>query len=43
MFSNGQCFPSMAKVKIENGKSIQMSKLQIGNRVQAGMTEKFKH
>ena len=32
------CFPSAAEVKIKNGKSVQMFELQIGDRVQAGMT-----
>ena len=32
------CFPHGAKVKIENGNSVQMSELQIGDRVQAGKT-----
>ena len=31
------CFPSAAKVSLENGKSLVMSELQVGDRVQAGM------
>ena len=31
------CFPLNAKVKVGNGKSVQMSELQIGDRVQAGI------
>ena len=30
------CFPSLAKVKLENGKSLAMSELQIGDKVQTG-------
>ena len=32
-----KCFPSNAKVTIENGKIVPMSKLQIGDRVQTGL------
>ena len=31
-----KCFPSDAQVKLENGKSVTMSDLQIGNQVQTG-------
>ena len=31
------CFPSIAKVKLQNGKSITMSELQIGDQVQTGV------
>ena len=31
------CFPSKSTVKLENGKTKQMSDLQIGDRVQTGM------
>ena len=34
--SGGGCFPSSAKVKIETGKYVRMSELQIGDQVQAG-------
>ena len=34
------CFPSMAKVMLENGKSVIMSELQIGDKVKTGI--KFK-
>ena len=30
------CFPSMAKIKLENGVSITMSELQVGDQVQTG-------
>ena len=30
------CFPSVAKVKVENGKLLAMSELQIGDKVQTG-------
>ena len=33
---SGGCFPSTAKVNLENGKSALMSELQIGDKVQAG-------
>ena len=32
----GPCFPSFAKVKIENGNSVRMSDLKLGERVQTG-------
>ena len=35
MFFEG-CFPSFAKVKLENGKPLAMSELQIGDKVQTG-------
>ena len=31
-----KCFPSSARVILENGKSVTMSELQIGDRVQTG-------
>ena len=31
------CFPSAARVSLENGKSVMMSELQIGDKVQTGM------
>ena len=31
------CFPSFAKVNLENGKSVTMSELQVGDRVQTGI------
>ena len=31
-----KCFPAAARVSIENGKSIRMSELQVGDRVQSG-------
>ena len=34
-FAEG-CFPSLTKVKLENGKSVAMSELQIGDKVQTG-------
>ena len=33
----GGCFPSLAEVKLKNGKSVTMSELQIGDQVQTGM------
>ena len=35
------CFPSMAKVKLKNGKTVTMSELEIGDRVQTGITIKM--
>ena len=35
------CFPSMAKVNLENGGRVTMSELQIGDHVQAGGLEIF--
>ena len=32
-----ECFPSSAKVRLENGKSVTMSELQIKDQVQTGM------
>ena len=37
IFTDYGCFPSMAKVKLENGMSVTMSELQIGSRVQTGI------
>ena len=34
------CFPLNAKVRIENGKSVEMFELQIGNKVQSGRIRK---
>ena len=34
------CFPSTATVKVENGKSLAMSELQIGDKVQTGISIK---
>ena len=31
------CFPSSARVSLENGKTVRMSELQIGDRVQTGI------
>ena len=31
------CFPATASVKLESGKQIKMSELQVGDRVQTGM------
>ena len=31
------CFPSLAKINLQNGKSILMSELQMGDQVQTGM------
>ena len=33
---SSSCFPSMAKVKFENGNSVMMSELQIGDKIQTG-------
>ena len=34
--SGGGCFPSSAKVKLQNGKSVTMAELQVGDKVQTG-------
>ena len=34
---SGSCFPLLAKVELENGDSVTMSELHIGDRVQTGM------
>ena len=34
--SGGGYFPSASKIKLENGKSVMMSELQIGDQVQTG-------
>ena len=31
-----QCFPGSARVTLENGKSVEMSALNIGDKVQIG-------
>ena len=36
-----ECFPSVATVKVENGKSVTMSELEIGDRVQTGTNIKM--
>ena len=33
-----RCFPAEAKIKLQNGRLMSMSELQIGERVQTGMT-----
>ena len=35
--TKGGCFPSRATVSLENGNSIVMSKLRIGDKIQTGM------
>ena len=32
----GGCFPSSARLQLENGKSVTMSELQVGDQVQTG-------
>ena len=32
----GGCFPSTARVILENGRKVRMSELQIGDKVQTG-------
>ena len=34
---SSSCFPSTATVNLENGKTVTMSELQVGNKVQTGM------
>ena len=34
-----KCFPSVAKVMLENGTSVRMSELQAGDKVQTGMNQ----
>ena len=36
MYVSEGCFPSEAKVSLENGKSVTMSELQIGDKVKIG-------
>ena len=31
------CFPSSVKLKLEDGRSVAMSELQVGDRVQTGL------
>ena len=31
-----KCFPGSASIKLENGRSVRMSELQVGDRVQTG-------
>ena len=38
--SSSGCFPSTAQVILESGKSVAMSELQIGDKVQTGMKHK---
>ena len=39
--SGGGCFPSMATVEGENGKSVALSELQVGDRVKTGFNVKI--
>ena len=32
----GSCFPGSATIQVENGKSVKMSQLQVGDKVEAG-------
>ena len=32
----GECFPATARLSLENGKSVTMSELRVGDRVQTG-------
>ena len=34
--SSSGCFPSESRVKLENGESVTMSELQIGDKIQTG-------
>ena len=36
-----KCFPSLSKVNLANGKSVRMSELQTGDKVQSGMQFNF--
>ena len=38
---NNPCFPGTAQVILETGKSVTMSELQIGDKVQTGMKHQF--
>ena len=40
---DGSCFPAVSKVYLENGKSVTMSELQIGDRVQTGISTLLLH
>ena len=33
----GTCFPSTAKLRLQDGRSVAMSELQVGDRVQTGL------
>ena len=35
---DSSCFPSAGKVNLENGKVVMISELQVGDKVQTGMT-----
>ena len=39
--SSGNCFPSVATVETENGRSVAMSELQIGSKVKTGFIIKI--
>ena len=36
-----ECFPSDAKVSLENGISVKMSALKVGDKVQTGMSNMY--
>ena len=38
---DGGCFPGTARLTLENGKSITMSELQIGDKVQTGIVSRW--
>ena len=33
----GACFPSIVKLRLEDGKYVAMSELQVGDRIQTGL------
>ena len=35
--SGSKCFPSLVRVKLQDGRLVKMSELQIGDQVQTGM------
>ena len=37
----GGCFPGTARVSLENGKSITMAELQVGDRVRTGIATRW--
>ena len=41
--NRGGCFPSTARVKLDNGESVRMSELQVGDKVQTGTHTHLKY
>ena len=43
MWQRMDAFPSMAKIQLQQGKSVAMAELQIGDSVQTGLKFQYKY